>query len=450
MALSNYRLGRRGGKPDFFLATTCASGRPCANYVMSLTDSTAFLAENGIAFDYWLHCEDCHVDDARNFLVQEFLATEAPYMVFIDDDVGFTTEALAKLISFKDADIVGGAYPLKQDIEDYPTRIRADVPVMQAREDGLLEVEGVPTGFMRISRKVLETLSEKRKHMYYVPTGAQADDRRCQVIFERMMVNGKRWSGDLNFCREARQAGFKVFVDPEMEFSHQGNKRWDGHLGNWLRKTQGILDPRLDEAMQRLMTGDNSPEVFNAIVAYNHNPFSACAEMLSAAYDHALKATRPIIEVGTGLTTLVMGIACLRNGQRVHALEHDLEYFRQMRRSIELWGLRPISLYYAPLKEYPEITPEGAKQPLMWYGDIDDLPKEADLVVIDGPPRRYGREAGYKLLKRQLMIAKTWIVDDVDDPGELARVTKYATEYLKTVQDVGLKQRGRRRYAVAT
>src|SRR6185369_6021176 len=117
MSLSHYRKGRMGDKekPDFFLATTCSSGRLCANYVMALADSVAYITSNGWTFDYWLHSEDCHVDDARNFIVQEFLHSEAPFLVFIDDDVGWDTENLAKLITYKNVDIVGGAYPLKQD-----------------------------------------------------------------------------------------------------------------------------------------------------------------------------------------------------------------------------------------------------------------------------------------------------------------------------------------------
>src|SRR3990167_3100253 len=114
MPFSHYRKGRKGddaGPPDFFLATPCNSGRPCCNYVISMADSATYFGENGVKFDYWLHTEDCHVDDARNFLVKQFMDSGAPYMIFIDDDVGWDTENLANLLYYRDADIVGGAYP---------------------------------------------------------------------------------------------------------------------------------------------------------------------------------------------------------------------------------------------------------------------------------------------------------------------------------------------------
>ncbi len=445
MALSQFRLGKNGAKPDFVLATTSASGRPCANYVMSLVDSTAYLTSQGVAFDYWLHSEDCHVDDARNFIVQEFLHTEAPYLIFIDDDVGWDTENIVRLYLHKNADIVGGAYPLKQDIEDWPVRIR-NVPIQQARGDGLLEVEGVPTGFMRIERKVLEALSKQRKHMYYAPVGAHADDHRMQVIFERMMIDGKRWSGDLNFCREARMLGFHVWVDPEMNFSHQGNKRWEGNLGKWMRQSQGILDPRLDIAINKLMAGDNSLENCGEICKWYGNPFSAGPGMIKSVYDMALEAKGPILEVGAGITTVVAAIACLRNGQMVHTLEHDLEWFRVMRNYIELWKLKPVQLYYAPLQEYPEHIMENDK-PLMWYEIDERLPKLFGLAIIDGPPRRYGREGVYRLMLDRIKWCP-WIVDDTDEKGQWNLVSKWAAELGKIPEDQGAKIKGARRYAI--
>lgn len=447
MPSSLYRLGRQGGQPDFFLATSSAGGKPCANYVMSLCESTAYLTSQGIAFDYWLHSEDCHVDDARNFLVQMFLESGAPFMVFIDDDVGWDGESLARLILRKDADIVGGAYPLKQGTEDYPIRIFKDRPTLQAREDGLLEVEGVPTGFMRISREVIEAVRDKRKHMTFVPKEGKDGDSRLTVVFERMMVDGKRWSGDLNFCREARGLGFKVWVDPEMRFTHQGNNLWEGHLGNWLRKRGSILDSRLDLAIDKLISGDNSMENFVDIWRYYANPFAMSAAGMKEVYDRALEAKGPILEVGSGITTIIAGIACQRTGQMVHALEHDIEWFGAVRNFIQLWKVKAIALYYAPLQEYPIVDEHHKGRNIFWYEIDESLPQRFSLAILDGPPRRYGREGVFKLVMDRIKRA-TWVVDDTDDPGVLAMLNKYAEEHGKIVKDIGPKQRGKRHHAI--
>jgi hypothetical protein len=452
MPYSHYFKYRRGDKKDvpatFFICTTCTSGRPQANYSIAMTNSAAALAEAGVTFDYWLHTEDCHVDDARNFMVQQFMLSGAKYMIFIDDDVGWEPNALLRLMTVHDADIVGGAYPLRQPIEDYPVRIRTDLPVMQAREDGLLEVEGVPTGFMRIDRKVIEALSEKRKHLFFYGKEAHKDDPQLQVIFERMMVDGRRWSGDLNFCREARKLGFKVWVDPEMNFTHQGIQRWEGNLGKFLRKKKGILDPRLDAAMERLIAGDNSEETFKEIGKRYAEPYAMGHTAMKALYDACLDAKGPILEVGSGITTILAGIACLRNGQTVHSLEHDLEWFRIVRNYIQTWKVKSIALYYAPLIEYAD--PEGGDKPITWYGDgvLDNLPQNFDVVLIDGPPRRFGREAAYKLVGDRIKDA-TWIVDDTDDAEQFGLVKKYAEKYGKTVEDfVSAGDHFKRRHAI--
>jgi hypothetical protein len=450
MPFASYRLGTKGEDAppaDFFIATSCGSGRPCANYVMSMVDSADYLRENGVTFDYWLHAEDCHVDDARNFLVQQFMASDCKSMVFIDDDVGWDTEGLAKLLCYKDVDIVGGAYPLRQLTEDYPIRRLMDNPVMQARADGLLEVEGIPTGFMRIERHVIDAIAEKRKHLKFYAKEARQGDTQMQVIFERLIADGHRWSGDLNFCREARQLGFKVHVDPEINFTHMGNRKWEGNLGRFLRKKNGVLDPRLDGAVERLITGDNSIEVFKDIHKFYDEPYAMGPRSLKEVYDRCFAAKGPILECGSGITTIIAAIACLRNGQMVHSLEHDLDWFRHVRNYINLWKVKPAALYYAPLAEYPD--PDNDKMPMMWYGDgvLDDLPKEFDVVLIDGPPRRYRREGVYKLVGDRIKNA-VWIVDDTEDPKELASLTKYVELYGKKMLDMPPVGQGVRRYSV--
>jgi hypothetical protein len=441
-----YRLGREDGPPDFFLATTSGSGRVFASYAMSLAESVAYLTSQGLAFDYWLHSEDCHVDDARNFVIRQFLQTQAPMLVFIDDDVGWEPEALAKLILYKDADIVGGAYPLKQEKEDYPVRLIADKAELWARKDGLLEVEGVPTGFMRINRNVIEKLADQRKHTRYVAPGFDPAEPQHLVLFERMMVDGKRWSGDLNFCREARNAGFQIWLDPEMNFTHSGIKRWDGCIGDYMRRKAGILDPRLDIAMQALIRGDESEENFGAIWKFYGNKYSAGPAMLKEVYDSAKAAKGPILECGSGISTLIAGIACYRNGNTVHSLEHDLEWFRHMRNFIRLWKIRGIALYYAPMTEYPEPEKET---PFTWYEIEETLPNNFDLAIIDGPPRRFGREGVFKLMFDRIKDAK-WIADDSEDKQQLDMVQAWAEKAGKKVEDVGTRARGRRRYAIAS
>src|SRR5262245_59517528 len=99
MPFSQFRTGTKGKGPSpFFIATTSGSGRPHSNYVISMIEASNYLGANDVHFDYWLHCENCHVDDARNHVVAEFMRSGAKSLIFIDDDVGFDIEDLLKLM----------------------------------------------------------------------------------------------------------------------------------------------------------------------------------------------------------------------------------------------------------------------------------------------------------------------------------------------------------------
>ena len=439
MPVAQYRVGRKDGPPDFFLATTSGSGEQSGNYTMALADSFNLLGEKGITVDYWLHCKDCHVDDARNFMVRQFMMSQAPLLVFIDDDVGWDAENLVRLVTFKDADIVAGVYPLKQDKEDYPVRILDVAAPLQAREDGLLEVAGAPTGFMGIRRHVLEAMCNKRRFLEYQSNGFPDDEPKHPVVFERTVVAGARWSGDLNFCREARDLGFKVWVDPEMNFTHEGRKRWHGNLGRWLRNANGVMDHRLDEAFKRLAIGDASRETFVDIHHRADNPYAADPKMIEIAYQMAERANGPILEIGSGLTSIAMGMAVQRTGQVVHTLEHDVLWWRNIRNYLKLYALRGVHLYYAPMQEY--------RPDLVWYEIPPELPEKPALVVIDGPPRAYGRNGVFELLLERIKDAD-WIVDDMDDAGQLALLKKYADPLGKKIEIHGKKPW--RQFAVVT
>jgi len=63
---------------------------------------------------------------------------------------------------------------------------------------------------------------------------------------ERGGFNGEDW----HFCLVARDAGLKVWCDPEINMTHTGTKVFKGNLGEHLRgrETQGV-----EEAMANIM-----------------------------------------------------------------------------------------------------------------------------------------------------------------------------------------------------
>lgn len=206
-------------------------------FVHTLLELERTLTDASVKHETIILAGHCHVDDARNSIVRQFLQTDCADLVFIDADVTFRTNDAIRLLTF-DRDIVAGIYPRKQDAVSYPVR-HLPTAELWAEADGVLEVEGVPTGFLRIRRHVLETLTASSAR-YLEQEG---DAIESALIFERITSGLTRFSGDYAFCHKARTAGFRIFIDPEMHFGHIGDKEWQGCYGDYLRQLNGISAP---------------------------------------------------------------------------------------------------------------------------------------------------------------------------------------------------------------
>lgn len=342
---------------------------------------TAFSLAQIEGFDVVMLSGCCHVDDARNRLVAAFLESSAEELVFVDSDVRFTPAMLERLLAY-DADIVAISYPLKQNDGDFPCRL---LPGPQfSRADGLLEVEGVPAGFLRIRRRVLEQLAAKapKIEMSGVP-----------IIFERELHGGIRWGGDYVFCRKARVAGFKIYVDPEGAIEHAGEKIWHGTLGNQLRKAHGLPMAELDALDLK------DPQTFeNLAAAWGNMPFAAEPELIIAAATVARSIPDgAVLELGSGLTTLAL--AKLNPQLTVHALEHDAAWVSAMRHELSRSRIRNVELHHAPL--IGRFYSQQHTPALPWR-----------MVILDGPPSMLGdRQRAFDL---DVPLDAIWLVDDAE------------------------------------
>lgn len=402
MSFQYYLRGAENRSPDLFVATISGSS-PKPNYIGSLAVTFQELEKTGLTVDWLLHQGDCHVDDARNACVAKFLQSGAPKMLFIDDDVGWFPEQFVHFVSHE-RDVVAGVYPQKSDAVNYP--VRHLPPPHQAEADGLLQVEAVPTGFLLLSRGCLQKMAGLSKHFN------REDTKSTPLIFERGIGDGdRRWSGDFWFSKKWREAGGTIWIDPDINLTHMGLKTWEGCYGDYLRQFNGIMDPTLDKALRLLQGGTVRSEIWEVIVARCGNfPYCAPQEMMDACYRMAKEARGHILEAGSGLTSVIMGMAVAGTGIEVHALEHDYKYLKKSRALLARYGLENVRLHYAPIKE----EADGSA----WYGIPDGLPESFDLVVCDGPPRGVADRKGlWRVMSRAIENAD-WIVDDVDGRPE--------------------------------
>lgn len=208
-----------------------------SNFHVGLIRAIPILMRAGISVTYGHLAGHPHVDDARNLLVADFLKSNATDLFFVDADVASQPGAMLKLLKY-DVDIVGGAYPLKDDSGKFPVRLTG---FTEPRVVMLREAEVMPTGFLRIRRNVFDALLENKSGDPLSEVEVvKMDGVSAAVFFERgtIIVNGsvERIGGDANFCRKAREAGFTVWCDPVLLFTHQGQVDFAGKLWDAMQR----------------------------------------------------------------------------------------------------------------------------------------------------------------------------------------------------------------------
>ena len=382
-----YDEGPKATGQKVMLATT-AYESPAPGYVFSIQKSRPALEKANIQSSYLLLSGNCHVDDARNIVVQNFLLSDCTDLVFLDADVFWNPDSLVKLCK-ADAPIVGGVYPYRREGKKEKMPV---IPMPDARPDekGLMEVIGLPTGFMKIQRHVIETLCEDADHFF----NKAEQKSKVPILFERTFENNARWGGDITFCRKWQKKGGKVYALPEMRLGHTGMMTiYDSYGAAMRRMEEGTIKHMVD----RVKNNDYNAQLFSEVLRAEGTPYSALEDVLMMCALLGHKADGPIIETGSGLTSLVLAASTLED---VYCLEHD-----------QYWADKIIKL--AKDNNIHNLNIKMCDLENDWY-KLPDLPKEFSLGLNDGPPRDKGDRMGFF---EHFGDTKSIIVDDADDPG---------------------------------
>lgn len=170
---------------------------------------------------------DSLVQRARNSLVK--LALDGGYddLFFIDADVEWEPEWFFNLLE-RPEPIVGGALVKKTDKEGYTIKL-VDKELQYSSDGKLIEVDGVGTGFLKISRFALEKLWEVSEE--YLSEG-----KSNRMIFDLKVENGDLISEDFVLCNKWKSMGYKVWADPRITCNHIGIKKFKGNFKNFIEK----------------------------------------------------------------------------------------------------------------------------------------------------------------------------------------------------------------------
>lgn len=214
-------------------------------YIYSLALTMWFLSKHTpVDVQFWPLDGDSYVERARNTLVYMFLDSDRTDLLFIDSDMQWNIDGITRLIGH-DVDIVGAGYPCKNSWDFFGCVLQGDdrtKPIVQ--ENGLIRAWGVPTGFMKIKRRVFEKLIEVQPDNFYMTTYPKDPiERKVYNFFGRRPPMGE----DISFCRRWAEAGGDLWIEPNITLAHYGVQSWDGNFAKYLQE-RGFPDKMAKES----------------------------------------------------------------------------------------------------------------------------------------------------------------------------------------------------------
>jgi hypothetical protein len=152
-------------------------------------------------------CSIVHL--ARNELAQLSLDSDCTHIWFVDDDMQFPMNTLNQLLSH-DKDVVAANCVTKENPPRPTSKALNSKRLYTTKHStGLEEVESTGTGCILIKREVFEGMKKPWFDFEWIDAEANA------VLGE-----------DRYFCREARKAGFEIYIDHDISKQVM-------HMGDW-------------------------------------------------------------------------------------------------------------------------------------------------------------------------------------------------------------------------
>lgn len=206
-------------------------GKPNAQTVDSLLAEQFVCARQGVHLLVQWSCGIPYVCIARNRLAGQFLAVkEADCMVMVDADVSWPAGTLLNLVR-QPHDVIGGTYRTKEpnggrflvgDHDNKPEKV-----------GDLWKVDGLPGGFVKISRKAFERI-ETRQYR-------DNDGKNWKDYFPTGWLGDRYYQEDYGFCWLWRQNGGEVWLDPTLKVRHHNNsfQTFEGDAVAWMDEHYG-------------------------------------------------------------------------------------------------------------------------------------------------------------------------------------------------------------------
>jgi predicted O-methyltransferase YrrM len=185
-----------------------------------------------------------------------------------------------------------------------------------------------------------------------------------------------------------------------------------------------VLRRALQQVAESSATSELAPATIqNLIYGWGDNSWSAKAEFIQATVQAARQIQGPILECGSGLTTLLLGLVAGQNGRRVWSLEHNASWAKKVQNALARHSIHGVNVCLVQLRDY---------QSYVWYAaPKEQMPTDFALVVCDGPPGNTlgGRYGLLPQMRAHIRPGCIVLLDDAARPGEQQVLQRWAQEF---------------------
>lgn len=233
------------------IGTPCYDGRIDVWYANSLVNTIKLSLEKNVEIIPMWVSFDALIQRARNDTIHLALESGVDDLIWIDSDIEWEPEWFFKLLDYPQ-DVVGGTYRKKGDREEYVLR-KTNKDTIDA-STGLLRVEGLGTGFVKMSRCAMQYLWDTS-----APYIDVKDNKERRMVFDVVVRNGDMISEDIVAFLKLVDGGFDIWLDPSMTCNHIGPYKFKGDFVPWFKNGMVVSPAPTLPAVQPKAVGSSRP-----------------------------------------------------------------------------------------------------------------------------------------------------------------------------------------------
>jgi len=190
-----------------------------SDFVRNLIDLISYSKRIPDIEIHYLDREGVSTAKNRNFILQKAIELKADYILWLDADMLYPHDMIEKYLA-QSFDIIGCEYfkraypyhPVAYVSGNNPLKPYVTINPLVMPKDTIVEVDGLGYGGLMVSMKVYEAMGDKKWTHY-------------GTNFHLPFESEDSLTHDLQFCKEAKEFGFKIYM-------HTGVK--PGHIANYV------------------------------------------------------------------------------------------------------------------------------------------------------------------------------------------------------------------------